>query len=178
MSSLNLSAPASPAWYAVHTRSRHEDKVARQLRSQVQEVFLPRVTVLSRRQDRKKFLEVPLFPGYLFIYTDLQPEIYQEIIRLFGVVRILGTSGSFSPVPADTVASIRTMVASGRPYQPWPCLANGRQVRIIDGPLAGVIGTVVSRRAKKRKLVVSVELFRRAVAVELADDAFEPVWQR
>ncbi len=165
----------SPAWYAVHTRSRHEAKVARQLHAMALEVFLPRLTVLSRRRDRRKFLEVPLFPGYLFIYTDLQPWIYQEIIRLFGVVRILGTKDSFSPVPGETVESIRTVVASGRPYWPRSFLRNGSKVRIIDGPLAGVTGTVVARRAKKRKLVVSVELFRRAVAVELGEEAFEPV---
>jgi transcription antitermination factor NusG len=106
----------------------------------------------------------------------LKPTACREIIKLFGVVRILGANGSFSPVPAETVEAIRTTVASGRHYQPWPFLKNGRRVRIIDGPLTGVTGTVVAPRHKKRKLVVSVELFRRAVAVELADDALEPLF--
>jgi len=164
------------AWYVVHTRSRHENKVAGRLRRQALEVFLPRLTVPSRRRDRRVFLDAPLFPGYLFIYTDLEPHTYQWIIQLFGVVRILGTNGIFSPVPEDTVNSIRTMIASGRQYQPWPFLENGRRVRIIEGPLAGAAGIVVARRHKKRKLVISVELFRRSVAVELADDALEALF--
>jgi transcription antitermination factor NusG len=169
-----LTGPA--AWYVIQSRCRHEDKVELRLRQQSLEVFLPRHTIPSRRRDRKVFLEAPLFPGYLFIHTDLKPIACQEIIKLFGVVRILGTTGGFSPVPAETVEAIRTTVASGRPYQPWPFLKNGRRVRIIDGPLTGVTGTVVAPRHKKRKLVVSVELFRRAVAVELADDALEPLF--
>lgn len=167
-----LTGPA--AWYVIQTRCRHEDKVALRLRRHDLEVFLPRHTVPSRRRDRRVLLEAPLFPGYLFIHTDWQINDYREIIQLFGVVRILGTNGSYAPVPEETVASIRTAAASGRPCQPWPFLEQGRRVRIVDGPLTGVTGTVVAPRQKKRKLVVSVELFRRAMAVELRDDAVEP----
>jgi transcription antitermination factor NusG len=164
----------SAAWYVIQTRCRHEEKVRMRLRRHDLEVFLPRHTTLSRRRDRRVFLDAPLFPGYIFIYTDLRCT-HPQIINLFGVVRILGTNGCYSPVPEETVESIRTTVASGRPYQPWPFLQNGKRVRIIDGPLTGVTGRVVAPRRKKRKLVVSVELFRRAVAVELADDVVEPL---
>jgi transcription antitermination factor NusG len=170
------SLPGAPAWYVIYTRCRHEDKVELRLRQQALEVFLPRSPVPSRRRDRKVFLEAPLFPGYVFIYSDLKPPTYREIIKLFGVVRVLGFNGGFSPVPQETVEAIRVAVASGRPCQPWPFVENGRRVRIIDGPLSGVTGTVVASRRTKRKLVVSVELFRRSVAVELADDALEPLW--
>jgi transcription antitermination factor NusG len=163
------------AWYVIQTRCRHEAKVGLRLRQQNLEIFLPSHTIPSRRRDRRVLLEAPLFPGYLFIHTDLKPAVHQEIIRLFGVVRILGANGTFSPVPAETVEAIRIAVASGRSCQPWPFLKNGRRVRITDGPLAGVTGTVVAPRRKKRKLVVLVELFRRAVAVELADDTLEPL---
>ncbi|MBW1991619.1 MAG: hypothetical protein JRI59_05805 [Deltaproteobacteria bacterium] len=172
----SLLAPAETlAWYVIQTRSRHEDRVAARLRRQDLEVFLPRITVPSQRRDRRVLLEMPLFPGYLFIHDDLKPSTYQWIIQLFGVVRILGANGVCTPVPEETVDSIRTMIVSGRPYKPWPFLEKGRRVRVMDGPLAGAIGTVVAARRRKRRLVISVELFRRAVAVELDDEALEPL---
>ncbi len=163
------------AWYVIQTRCRHENKLALRLRQQGLEVFLPRHTVPSRRRDRKVLLKEPLFPSYLFIQTDWRDDAYQEISKLFGVVRILGTNGGFSTVPAETVEAIRISVASGRTCQSWPFLEKGKRVRVIEGPLAGVMGTVVAPRHKKSKLVVSVELFRRSLAVELADDALEPL---
>jgi transcription antitermination factor NusG len=167
-------SPAEPAWYVIHTRSRHEAKVEERLRQLGLEIFLPRVTALSRHRDRRVYLQVPLFSGYLFIHSDLAPPVYQEIIKLPGVVRILGVRGRHQPVPRETVASLRVMVSSDRPYYPWPYLERGRRVRIMEGPLIGTEGIILERRAKKRRLVVAVELFQRAVAVELEDEAVEP----
>lgn len=172
------SAPAGwtseAAWYVIQTRSRHEARVEEGLRQRHLEVFLPRVTVPSRRRDRKVMVNLPLFPGYLFIFADLYSEAYYDIVKQAGVVRILGGERRFSPVPEATVHSIQTTLASSRPYYPWQFLRQGSWVRIIDGPLTGVAGIVQECREKKRKLVVSVELFRRAMAVELHDDAVEP----
>ncbi|MEW6387770.1 MAG: UpxY family transcription antiterminator [Thermodesulfobacteriota bacterium] len=166
--------PDAPHWYVIHTRSRHEAKVEERLRERGLETFLPRVTALSRRRDRRVYLQVPLFPGYLFIHTELAPPLYQEIIKLPGLVRILGIKGRQQPVPQETVESIRALVSSDRPYYPWPYLERGRRVRIMEGPLAGAEGIILERRERKRRLVVAVELFRRAVAVELEDEAVEP----
>jgi len=167
-------SPPEAAWYVIHTRSRHEAKVEERLREKGLEVFLPRVTVLSRRRDRRLYLQVPLFPGYLFIHSDLLPSVYREVINLSGFVRLLGVKGRHQPVPRETVESLRLMVSSDRPYYPWPYLERGRRVRIAEGPLIGAEGIILERRAKKRRLVVAVELFRRAVAVELEDEAIEP----
>ncbi len=167
-------APPGPAWYVIHTRSRHEAKVEAGLRQRHLEVFLPRVAVPSRRRDRKVILDLPLFPGYLFLFADLQTQAYEEVIRTAGVVRILGHNRQFVPVPAATVQAIQTTLASDRPYYPWRFLRRGTWVRIIDGPLTGVTGIVQECREKKRKLVISVDLFCRALAVELDDDAVEP----
>ena len=162
------------AWYVVHTRSRHEATVETALRLKGLETFLPRIKTPSRRRDRKVILDLPLFPGYLFIQSDLEPASYLNIIRLRGVVRVLGNKRSFTPVSLETLESIRSMIDSGRPYYRHPFLKRGTNVRIIEGPLAGISGIILEEKEKKRKLVVSVELFRRSVAVELENDAVEP----
>jgi transcriptional antiterminator NusG len=166
--------PFLPSWYAIHCRSRHEAKVETGLLHRGLETFLPRMVIRSRRRDRKALLEVPLFPGYLFAYMRLEPVTFREVVMMPGVLRILGVTGHFIPVPAEKIASIRTIVESSRPYYPYPYLDRGMRVRIIEGPLSGATGIILQRRDKKRRLVVGVELFCRAVAVELADEAIEP----
>ena len=162
-----------PAWYVIHVRSRHEAKVELALQQNGLEIFAPRVTVCSRRQDRQLQLKVPLFPGYLFVHTDLEPSNYHKIIKLHGVVNLLGINGHPSLVSPEMVESIRGIVQSDRPYYPWAYWGQGRRVRIMEGPLAGIVGMILSRREKKRRLVVAVELFQRSVAVELEDEAVE-----
>jgi len=168
-------ADAAFAWYVIHTRSRHEAMVASALARQDLEIFLPCIRVPSRRRDRRVILSLPLFPGYLFCHSDLNPHTHLDIIRHPGVVRLLGVKGRAAPVPPETVESIRLMVAGDRPCYPWPFLSRGRRVRILDGPLTGAEGLILERRDKKRRLVVSVELFCRSVAVELAEDVVAPV---
>ena len=163
------------AWYVIHARHQHEAKVELALQRKGLEVFLPRITVRSRRQDRKLLLEVPLFPGYLFVQGAGDDRIYREIIKQKSVVRLLGgKSGLPTPVPAEVVASINTIVENQRPYCPWPYLERGKKVCIMEGPLAGTVGVIVRALDKKRRLVVAVELFQRSVAVELEEEAVEP----
>ena len=167
-----------PAWYAIHTRSRHEAKVNGVLTGKGLFSFLPEIVMPSRRRDRHQMISVPLFPGYLFVKTELRPEHYHQIIKIAGVVRILGINGHFISVPGATIESLQKLTSSGRPYYPWQYLAKGDQVRILEGPLAGVIGTILQRDEKKSKLVISIELLGRSVAVELMNEAVEPLVRR
>jgi len=161
-----------PSWYAVYTKSRHEAKVEMALQRKGLEVFLPRITIASRRRDRQLFLQLPLFPGYIFVLTLLTVQKYQEILKAPGVVQLLG-NGSPLPVPEETVDSVKAIVESVHPFYTWPYLKPGSLVQVIEGPLAGVVGTLIARKDKQRRLVVSVELFQRAVAVELSGEAVE-----
>jgi transcription termination/antitermination protein NusG len=161
-----------PLWYAVYTHCRHEARVEAALQHSGLEVYLPWVTTPSRRRDRRRLLTVPLFPGYLFVHVDPEAAGFGEIFKVPGVVRVLGFKGGPTPVPEETIESIRAIVSSNQPFYPWPHLHTGTLVRVLEGPLAGVIG-VVQGRTKKRRLIVSVELFRRAVAVELDREAVE-----
>ena len=160
------------AWYVIHAQTRKESEVEMALQRQGLEIFLPMVTIPSRRRDRKITLRVPLFPGYLFINAQLDTTVFHKIIKAHHVFRLLG-NGRPAPIPEAEVAAIKTIVSGDRPYYPWTFLEKGKGVRVIDGPLAGVEGIVIEMREQKRRLVVSVELFRRSVAVELADDAVE-----
>jgi len=81
--------------------------------------------------------------------------------------------GSPLPVPEETVASVKAIVESIHPFYTWPYLQPGSLVQVTEGPLAGVVGTLIARKDKQRRLVVSVELFQRAVAVELSGEAVE-----
>ncbi len=162
-------------WYVVHTCCHHEARVEERLRQRGLEVFLPRFLMASRRRDRKKTLQVPLFPGYLFVQDALDAPIYHDILKLPGVVRVLGNRAGPLPVPRDTIKSIRQAVAGERPYYPYPCLQKGKRVRVTEGPLAGVIGLILEAKEEKRKVVIEVDLFRRAMAVELEDEAVEPL---
>jgi transcription termination/antitermination protein NusG len=162
------------AWYIVHTRSRHEAKVKSGLEARGLEIFLPRITVRSRRRDRFQLLEMPIFPGYLFVHTGLSSWVYDSIIRHHGVVRILGSKGRCSPLAPETVVSIQSIMESGRIFEPWSRLVPGQQVRVVAGPLSGTIGTIWRCKPGKRGLVVGVELLGRSIAVELEEEGVEP----
>ncbi len=114
----NFARDGELGWYVVNTHSRHEAKVEWTLQGHGLEVFLPRIMVRSRRRDRVQYIEIPLFSGYLFVHTDLNPQAYDTIIRHHGVVRILGFKGQCIPVPDQTqfwpVATFRQTI-SGLP---------------------------------------------------------------
>ena len=165
---------AEVPWYVVHTCCHHEARVEERLRKKGVEVFLPRQTVVSRRRDRKKLLEVPLFPGYLFIQDTLEVDTYYTVLNLPGVVRVLAFGSWPQPVPPETITSIKLALAGERVYAPHRFLQKGRWVRVVEGPLTGVIGIIRESKTKRRKIVIEVELFKQAVAVELEDEAVEP----
>jgi transcription antitermination factor NusG len=164
--------PEELAWYVIQSQCRFEVEVEKALERKGLEIFLPRVTIPSRRRDRKTYLTVPLFAGYIFVYTGLDAATFQQIIRVRRVLRLLG-NGRPAPIADAEVEAIKRIVNGDRPYYPWQSIEKGTRVRVIEGPLAGLVGVVMERRAQKRCLVVGVELFQRSVAVELDDEAVE-----
>jgi transcriptional antiterminator NusG len=159
-------------WYVIQTHCRTESRVQMALQRKGLEVFFPQESVPRMRRGRKVLLHLPLFQSYLFIHTHLDSTVFHQIIKVDGVVRLLG-NGAPAPVPAEQIEAIRTIVAGDRQYYPWRYLENGKKVRVIDGPLAGVVGTLVARKDKQRRLVVAIEMFQRSVAVELDSEAVE-----
>ncbi len=156
--------PTRRCWYAVYTVVRHEKTVASDLKKKQIETFLPLTEVVSQWKDRKKRVSLPLFPGYLFVNTTLDYRL--NILATPGIVRILGTSGTPAPIPDDQIESIRKLLDSKVPFDPHPYLREGKMVIVTHGPLQGIIGRIVERRGSN-KLILSVDLIKRAISVEV-----------
>ena len=155
-------------WYALWTHSHCEQLVQGQLDARGFEVFLPTIGVWSWRAGVKHRIRRPLFPGYLFVRDDLCGARYVELLKARGLVGVLGgQEGGPGEIPDIEIDAIRALVHSELPASPYPYLQTGQRVRITEGPLTGVEGILVDRRAGKGLLVLSVHLFRRSVAVEV-----------
>jgi transcription antitermination factor NusG len=152
------------AWYAIWTRSRHEQVVRDQLESKGIEAFLPVVTRWSRWKDRKKQIAWPLFPGYCFARFD--PRERLPILTSTGVVNIVSFNGDIVPIPDDEIDGIRRVVASELPYDPVPFIREGTTVEVTHGPLKGVRGRLV-RKGSQARLILAVDLIGQAVSVEV-----------
>lgn len=151
-------------WFAVWTRSRHEQVVREQLERKGVETFLPTIMKWSRWKDRKKQIAWPLFPGYCFARFDAVDRL--PILKCTGVVSIVGFDGEPAAIPESEIAGIRTLVDSALAYDPCPLIHEGDMVEVTHGPLKGVVGRLVRKGAHAR-LVLSVELIGQGVSVEV-----------
>ena len=156
---------AQPQWFAVWTRSRHEQVVREQLERKRVEAFLPTITRWSHWKDRKKKVDWPLFPGYCFAKFD--PENALPILKCTGVVNIVSFEGKPAAIPEVELDSIRLLVSSELQYDPCPMIHEGMMVEVTHGPLKGVIGRLVRKDAPKARLVLAVDLIGQAVSVEV-----------
>ena len=152
-------------WFAIWTRSRHEQVVREQLSRKQYDVFLPTITRWSRWKDRKKKIDWPLFPGYCFARFD--PENALAVLKCSGVVNIVSFEGKPAPIPPVELDSIRLLVSSELQYDPCPMVREGMMVAVVHGALAGVVGRLVRKDTQKARLVLSVDLIGQAVAVEV-----------
>jgi transcription elongation factor/antiterminator RfaH len=159
-------------WYVLHTKSRHENVVDEGLRKKSLEVFLPKIKVRSKRRDRRMMIEVPLFPGYVFIKTDLHPTAHLEVVKTVGAVKLIGSKLGPVPVPDDTIDSLRIMVSSDQPILTGTRLRKGDRVLVIDGPFTGVTGTFVRYRGKGR-VVVNIEALGQHAGVDVDEHDIE-----
>jgi len=151
-------------WFAVWTRSRHEQVVRQQLETKGIEAFLPTITRWSRWKDRKKKIDWPLFPGYCF--ARFVPDSGLTVLKCVGVVNIVSFEGKPAPIPDHEVEGIRRLVTSELQYDPCPLIHEGMMVEVVHGALKGVIGRLV-RKGSHARLVLSVDLIGQAVSVEV-----------
>lgn len=158
------------SWYAVHTRSRHEDRVYAGLVKKDRQAFLPKMEVWSKRKDRRKKIFLPMFPGYIFVELfSLDNETKLDVLKTFGVVRMLGkpSGGEPVPVPDDKIEAIRRIVDSKVEVQHFQYPKVGEPARIVDGPFKGIEGVVCGTDYKKEVFVITIELLKRSVAIKL-----------
>jgi transcription termination/antitermination protein NusG len=160
-------------WVAVWTMSRHERLVRDHLLEKNVDVFLPLLVVPSTRKDRKKTIEIPVFPGYLFAHV--QPDDGYAIKTTRGVVAIVGPSPlQHSFVSDGEIEAVRTMVESGLKVDPYPYLNVGTLIRVRNGPLLGLEGILVEKRGNFR-VIVSVHLLGKSICAEVSADQLERI---
>ncbi|MBZ5701431.1 MAG: UpxY family transcription antiterminator [Acidobacteriia bacterium] len=163
---------AEPHWYAAYTCAQHEKRVAEQLAERVVEHFLPLYASVRQWKDRRVRLELPLFPSYIFVRLALRDRL--RVLQVPSVVRLVGFGGLPTALPDEQMEILRAGLGGELRAEPHPFLTEGRRVRVVRGSLAGMEGIVV-RKKKQMRLVVSVELIQRSMAVEMDAGDLQPV---
>src|SRR6266699_3972047 len=159
-------------WYAAYTCANHEKRVAAELQARAVEQFLPLYSSVRRWKDRRVNLELPLFPGYGFVRLALRDRL--RVVQIPSVVRLVGFNGLPAALPDAEMEIMRSGLSQSLRAKPHPFLTVGRRVRITAGPFAGLEG-VLKRRKSSLRVVVSLELLQRSVAVDVDAADVRPV---
>ena len=159
-------------WYAVSVRPKHEKLVARHLEYQGLNCFLPVYRSVRRWKDRRKELDMALFPGYVFVNLSLPDRL--GVLRAPGVLRFVTFQGQPAAVPDSEIRALESSMSAGLSPQPHPYLYQGRRVRVKRGPLVGAEGIMI-RRKDRFRLVLSIDLIMRSVMLEVDEADVEPL---
>jgi transcription antitermination factor NusG len=159
-------------WYAAYTSANHEKRVAEQLVVRDVEHFLPVYESVRRWKDRRVTLQMPLFPGYVFVCMALRDRL--RVQQVPGVAHLVGFDGTPAALPDEEIEALRASLESGVRAEPHPYLTVGRRVRLKSGPLAGMPGILLRRKGNFR-VVISIELIQRSVAVDVDAVEVEPI---
>jgi len=153
-----------PHWYAAYTCANHEKRVAAELQARSVEQFLPLYSSARKWKDRRVSLELPLFPGYVFVRLALRDRL--SVLQIPSVVRLVGFNGQPTPMPDPEMEALRSGLSKRLRAEPHPYLVVGRRVRIKAGPFAGLEG-ILRRKKSNLRVVISLELIQRSVAVDV-----------
>lgn len=154
----------SVCWFAIQTYPRHEKRVASQLMLKGVEHYLPVVSRLTQWSDRRKVVEFPLFPCYLFVHIAPSAERRVNVLQLPGVIAFVGPNQHATPIPDNQIEDVRTLLKSKVALDPYPFLKIGQRVRIRSGSLDGIEGILV-RRNGTRRLIISVDSLERSLSI-------------
>jgi transcriptional antiterminator NusG len=164
----------APTWFAVQTRPRHEKKVSAELQEKGVSAFLPLVSSTRQWSDRRRVVETPLFPQYVFVRIAQTLQTRVSVLRTNGVTNFVGTRGLGVPIPDEQIERVQTVVTRGIPATPHAFLNVGKRIRIRGGALDGLQGILTAVNGDQT-LVVSVELIQRSIAIRIAGFSIEPV---
>jgi transcription antitermination factor NusG len=159
-------------WYAAQTCANHEKRVQEQLQLRTVESYLPVYASVRRWKDRSVRLALPLFPGYVFVRLALRDRL--QVLQTPSVVRLVGFGGQPTPLANQEIDALRQGLANDLRIEPHTFLKVGQRARVIAGPLQGLEGILV-RKKKLSRFVISLDLIRRSVAVEIDVTELEPV---
>lgn len=168
--------PATPHWYACYTRARHEKQVSRLLQERGLETFLPLVPRVSQWKDRRKTVEWPLFPSYVF--GRFAPEDMQRVLATPGVAGLVRTNGRPARIDDEELENVRRFaraLSGGKvEVEQRPFLAEGEWVEVMDGPFQGIRGIVVQRR-NRRRVLIGLKAIGQALEIDIDTRVLRPV---
>jgi transcription antitermination factor NusG len=170
----HFSALVEPHWYVAYTSANHEKRVAQQLLQRTVENFLPLYDTVRRWKDRRVQLRMPLFPGYVFVRLALHDRL--RVLEVPGVVRLVGFNGLPVALPDEEMEILRAGLSQHLRAEPHPFLTLGRRVRIKSGSLQGLEGILLRRKSNLR-VVISVGLIHRSIAVDVDSIDLEEIRQ-
>jgi transcription antitermination factor NusG len=168
----SLGIYAEPRWYVAQTCCHHEKRVAHQFASRGIEYFLPSYEKVSRWRDRRVRLQLPLFPGYIFVRIPLRERL--RALEISSVACLVGFGGAATPMPDVEMDALQKGLASQLRSEPHPYLRVGRRVRIKSGPLTGLEGILIRKKGSLR-FVVSVDLILQSVATDVDIADIDPI---
>jgi len=158
-----LEQNSADPWFAAYTVPRHEKIVEQQLAQKNVRSYLPLYEAIHRWKDRKARVQLPLFPGYVFVQVAISDRI--RVLEISSVVRIVSFNKQAAIIPSAEIEALRNAIAQRR-AEPYPYLVAGKKVRVTSGALQGLEGTVLRRKGAIR-IVVTLESIMRSVALEL-----------
>ena len=159
-------------WYALYTCPRHEKVVAEQIEKRRISCFLPLYRSMRRWKDRRKEIELALFPGYVFVHIDLRDKL--KVLQVPGAVRLVCFNGQPAVLPERDIECLRSRQSKGTNIEPHPYLRVGRRVRVRSGAMQGLEG-IIRRNKDKCRVVFSIDLIMRSIAVEVDEADLEPL---
>jgi transcription antitermination factor NusG len=165
---------ATEEWYAIYVQVNHEKEVTKRLEQKTIPCFLPLMESWSKRLDRRKKIQVPFFPGYVFVNVILDSYTNLNILKTPGALTILRNSEGPLSIPRYQIENLQTMINSAQPLSTHSYLKEGDWVRVVRGALTGCVGILNRLDAKKGRLVVSVDIIKKSVSVELDTEDVEP----
>jgi transcription antitermination factor NusG len=166
--------PEEGNWYAIHTRSRHEKWVAKQLEGKGIFTFLPLLQEIHGWSDRRSRVEVPMFSCYAFVRIAQSGEERMKILRTPGVLSFVGNENQGTPIPEAEIENLRIAIREKIPCAAHPYIRVGQKVRVRGGSLDGMEG-IIARQGGDQSLVLSVELLQRSISIRVEGYDIEAV---
>lgn len=158
-------------WHAVYTRARNEKRLVDRLGEKGIEAYTPLRKVLKQWSDRKKWVEEPLIPSYVFVHID--PEDYLPVLNTQGAVRYVFFSGKAATIPENQVETLKRLMHSQEEVALMPAtFAPGSPVVITSGPLAGIEGELV-RIAGKNKVILRIDQIDQVLSISISPSILE-----
>lgn len=154
----------TPRWYAAYTSARHEKRVAEHLRQREVECFLPLYETIHRWNNGRHRVQLPLFPGYVFVRICLRDKL--RVLQAPGLAQLVSFNGAPAPLPETEIDTLRNALSAGVFAQPYRYLTVGSRVEICRGPLQGLRGILLRHQGQFR-VVLSVEMILRSIIVEI-----------